>query len=71
MQFAAKAPYIVETHLKITKVLDGDSLMVCSIFNSIEKEIRLYGIDAPEVKRNRKLKEDELKHGWQGNFLFI
>ena len=61
MQYTANAPQIIETHLRITKVLDGDSLMVASIFNKNEKEIRLYGIDAPENKRNRKLREEEKK----------
>ena len=30
-------------------------------FHSNEKEIRLYGLDAPEVKLNRKMMEDEEK----------
>lgn len=28
----------------------------------MQKEIRLYGLDAPEVKLNRKMKEDEQKN---------
>ena len=69
MQYRANASNIIETHLKISQVLDGDSIKVISIFNKIEKEIRLYGLDAPETKINRKLKEDEKKTHLAGNFL--
>ncbi len=69
MQYRANASNIIETHLKISQVLDGDSIKVISIFNKIEKEIRLYGLDAPETKINRKLKEDEKKTQLAANFL--
>lgn len=69
MQFAAIAPYSIETHLKVVQVLDGDSLIVKNIFSKKEKEIRLYGIDAPENKKNRKLLEDEKKARVAGAFL--
>ena len=69
MQFDAIAPYSIETHCKITRVLDGDSFMVQNIFTKDEKEIRLYGLDAPENKRNRKLIEDEKKARLAGEFL--
>ena len=61
MQYNAKAPYIVETHWQIKEVLDGDSIIICHRFTGMQKEIRLYGLDAPEVKINRKMKEDEEK----------
>ena len=61
MQYNAKAPYIVETHWQIEEVLDGDSIIICHRFTQMKKEIRLYGLDAPEVKLNRKMKEDEEK----------
>ena len=69
MQFDAIEPYLVETHFKIVQVLDGDSFIVQSIFSKKEKEIRLYGLDAPENKRNRKLIEDEKKSRVAGEFL--
>ena len=69
MQFYAIAPYLMESNLKITKVLDGDSFIVQSIISKVEKEIRLYGLDAPENKRNRKLIEDEKKTRVAGEFL--
>ena len=59
MQYNAKAPYIVETHWQIEEVLDGDSIIICNRFTGLQKEIRLYGLDAPEVKLNRKMMEDE------------
>ena len=61
MQYNAKAPCIVETHWQIEEVLDGDSIIICHRFTGLQKEIRLYGLDAPEVKINRKMKEDEEK----------
>jgi micrococcal nuclease len=61
MQYNAKAPYIVETHWQIEEVLDGDSIIISHRFTKMKKEIRLYGLDAPEVKLNRKMKEDEEK----------
>ncbi len=61
MQYNAIAPNIVETHWQIDEVLDGDSIIICNRFTQMRKEIRLYGLDAPEVKLNRKMKEDEEK----------
>ncbi|WP_394759861.1 thermonuclease family protein [Flavobacterium sp.] len=61
MQYNAKAPYTVETHWQIEEVLDGDSIIISHRFTKMRKEIRLYGLDAPEVKLNRKMKEDEEK----------
>jgi micrococcal nuclease len=61
MKYNAKAPYLVETHWQIEEVLDGDSIIISHLFSKTKKEIRLYGLDAPEVKINRKMKEDEEK----------
>ncbi|WP_264521165.1 thermonuclease family protein [Flavobacterium sp. N1994] len=61
MQYNAKAPFIVETHWQIEEVLDGDSIIISNRFSQLQKEIRLYGLDAPEVKLNRKMIEDEEK----------
>lgn len=61
MKYNAKAPFIVETNWQIEEVLDGDSIIICHRFTQMKKEIRLYGLDAPEVKINRKMKEDEEK----------
>ena len=69
MLFNAIAPYFVETHYKISLILDGDTIMVQNIFSKKEKEIRLYGLDAPENKRNRKHYEDEKKSRLAAEFL--
>ena len=59
MQVDAKGPGISRNHLKIIKVVDGDGLWVEDIFTKTQEEIRLPGIDAPEIKRCRKLIQDE------------
>ena len=69
MQYSAKAPYLVETHWQIDEVLDGDSIIISNLFTRLRKEIRLYGLDAPEVKYNRKMKEDEQKTRLAAQFL--
>ena len=69
MQYNAKAPCIVETHWQIDEVLDGDSIIISNRFTHLKKEIRLYGLDAPEVKLNRKMKEDEEKSSLPGELL--
>ncbi len=61
MQYNAKAPYLVETHWQIDEVKDGDSIIISNLFTRLRKEIRLYGLDAPEVRINRKMREDEAK----------
>lgn len=54
----------------IERVLDGDSLIVKEEFGQETKEIRLYGLDAPEVHLSRKMREDEAKsHGPAGLLL--
>ena len=69
MQIDAKEPLLIETNFTIAQVLDGDSLIVEHFFTREKKEIRLYGLDAPETKRNRKLMEDEKKTRLAGEFL--
>lgn len=71
MQYKAKAPYTVETHWQIDEVLDGDSIIISHLFSKLRKEIRLYGLDAPEVKLNRKLREDEQKSSLPVQLLMI
>lgn len=47
----------------VEEVLDGDSLKVKQEFGQERREIRLYGLDAPEVHFSRKMREDEAKTG--------
>ena len=69
MQYNAKAPYLVETHWQIDEVKDGDSIIISNLFTRLRKEIRLYGLDAPEVTYNRKMNEDEQKTRLAAQFL--
>lgn len=59
----------LETHCIIKKVLDGDSIIVQNIFTKEEKEIRLNGIDAPELKKCSKLLQDERETHLAGQLL--
>ncbi len=52
---------ITETYWIVERVLDGDTLIVKEEFGQESKEIRLYGLDAPEVHMSRKMREDEAK----------
>ena len=61
MQYNELTPVLTQTFFKIEEVLDGDSLIVKHEFSKERKEIRLYGLDAPEVRLNRKMREDEAK----------
>ncbi|QEC66146.1 hypothetical protein FRZ67_02055 [Panacibacter ginsenosidivorans] len=69
MQIKAYGQAIIKTHLKITKVVDGDGLCVVDMFGRKETEIRFLGIDAPEVRRSRKLKQDERETHLPGQLL--
>ena len=59
MYFDAKKPIRIHTHYRIKFVVDGDGVIVYNIFNKRETEIRLLGIDAPEIKDCKKLRQDE------------
>ena len=59
MYFEAKKPIRIYTHHRIKFVVDGDGVIVYNIFNKRETEIRLLGIDAPEIKDCKKLRQDE------------
>ena len=53
----------------VEEVLDGDSLKVKQEFTQERREIRLYGLDAPEVHLSRKMREDEAKTGIPASLL--
>ena len=60
---------ITETHWIVERVLDGDTLIAKEEFGQESKEIRLYGLDAPEVHMSRKMREDEAKSHLPAAFL--
>lgn len=59
----------LKSHLKITRVVDGDGIFVQDIFSREEWEIRFLGIDAPEIKRCLKLDQDERETHLPGQLL--
>ena len=69
MQIEADFEKIIRTHLKIHSIVDGDGLIIENIFNREREEIRFLGIDAPEIKRCRKLVQDERETHLPGQLL--
>ena len=69
MKYSAKERSIIKTHLRIAKVVDGDSLILSNIFNLNLENVRLLGIDAPESSRSRKLFQDERETHMAGQLL--
>lgn len=69
MYFSVKENQIIKTHLKVAKVMDGDGLIVTNLFNKQEEEIRLLGIDAPELRMCEKLNQDERENHIAGQLL--
>jgi micrococcal nuclease len=69
MQTSAKEQTIIRTGFEVVKIVDGDGLIVRNIINGKEEEIRLYGIDAPEIKACAKLIQDERETHLPGSFL--
>jgi len=69
VQLRAYGQALIRTHLTVTKIVDGDGLIVQNVFSQEEEEIRLIGIDAPEIKRSRKLLQDERETHLPGELL--
>jgi micrococcal nuclease len=69
MYINVKEQQVLTTHLKVSKVVDGDGLLVTNLFGKQEFEIRLLGIDAPELKICRKLNQDERETHLPGQLL--
>jgi micrococcal nuclease len=53
-----KSKFLI-THLKVTNIVDGDGFFVKNYLTNEEFEVRLLGIDAPEIKKCPKLIQDE------------
>ena len=69
MNIEAYKQQLLKTHHIVAKVVDGDGLFVYDIFSKKEIEIRLLGIDAPELKKCRKLIQDERETHLPGQLL--
>ena len=50
---------IIKTHQIAVEILDADTIVFEDLFTKAQTEVRLYGLDAPENKLNRKIKMDE------------
>lgn len=61
MQLNAKETTITKSLLKIVKFVDGDGIILEDIVSKKEYEVRLYGIDAPEINYCNKIKKDEIE----------
>jgi micrococcal nuclease len=53
----------------VTRIVDGDGFFVANLNTGKELEIRLLGIDAPEVSNCRKLRQDEKETHLPGQLL--
>jgi len=62
---------IIKTHLFLSRVVDGDGLILNNLFDKSEEEIRFLGIDAPEIKSCRKLFQDERETHMAGALLMM
>lgn len=60
-----------KSNMILSKVVDGDGLILKNIFNQNEEEIRFLGIDAPEIKACRKLIQDERETHIAGQLLML
>ena len=69
MQLSVNEQTITQSSLKIVRVVDGDGMIVRNIFDNKEFEIRFLGIDAPELKLCKKLKQDEIETNLAAHFL--
>ena len=69
MQRSAKEQTITRSGFEVVKIVDGDGLIVRNIFNKREEEIRLYGVDAPEIKPSQKMRQDEKETHIPGSLL--
>ena len=58
-----------ENKFKVLQVVDGDGLIIENIFNKKIIEIRFLGIDTPEIKKCKKLKQDERETHLAAQFL--
>jgi micrococcal nuclease len=67
--FNANEHSILKTHLFLRRVVDGDGIILNNLFNKSEEEIRFLGIDAPELKKCRKLFQDERETHMPGELL--
>lgn len=69
MNYEANSSINLLTHYKISRVVDGDSIIVQNALTKKVFEVRLNGIDAPELKKCAKLLQDERETHMAGQLL--
>lgn len=62
---------IIINQLISIRVVDGDGLILKNLRDNSEIEIRSLGIDAPEIKKCRKLEQDERETHIAGQLLML
>ena len=62
---------IIRNQLILIKAVDGDGLFLRNLIGNKEEEIRFLGIDAPEIKKCRKLEQDERETHIAGQLLML
>ncbi len=60
-----------KSNMIVSRVVDGDGVILRNIINKNEEEIRFLGIDAPEIKQCRKLIQDERETHIAGQLLML
>ena len=71
MKYSVYQSYYTKYSHILIKAVDGDGLILKNIFDNKEEEIRFLGIDAPEIKKCRKLIQDERETHVAGQLLML
>lgn len=69
MQYKEIESLVCVSGFNIVNVVDGDGMILYNRHFKSTQEIRLYGVDAPEIKKCRKLIDDERKSHLPGQLL--
>ena len=71
MEYSVYQSYYTKYSHFLIKAVDGDGLILKNSFDNKEEEIRFLGIDAPEIKKCRKLIQDERETHCAGQLLML
>lgn len=69
MYINANTTKTINIPLKVKRFVDGDGIIMEDLISKEEIEIRLYGIDAPEIKYCNKIRKDEKELNIPASFL--
>lgn len=71
MEYSVYQVFFTNNSHFLIRAVDGDGLIVKNYLNKKEEEIRFLGIDAPEIKKCRKLIQDERETHVAGQLLML